>query len=246
MVRQVADVRDRQPCVYILASAFLGTLYVGVTSNLIGRLMQHREGRFDGFTTRYGVLRLVWYEMADTMEAAIATEKRIKRWRRDWKIALIEQRNPRWEDLAVGLGLPPLVTSPGLEPGSMEPHATSPEERWTPAQGRGDGGSPLQRGPHRARDLPARLPQHLRRGARRPLHRDRDPHLTRRRADRSFDPPRRGRHEQLRPALAHDIGPRGDTGPPVARPGSPPASTPASTCPQPPPPEPPSTADSRP
>ena len=100
--------RERQPCVYILASAFLGTLYVGVTSNLIGRLMQHRDGAFDGFTRRYGVYRLVWFEMADTMEAAIITEKRIKKWRRDWKIALIERSNPTWDDLAVGLGLPPL------------------------------------------------------------------------------------------------------------------------------------------
>ncbi len=100
--------RELQPCVYILASAYLGTLYVGVTSNLIGRLMQHRTGRFQGFASRYGVLRLVWFEMADMMEAAIATEKRIKRWRRDWKISLIEQTNPAWIDLAVGLGLEPL------------------------------------------------------------------------------------------------------------------------------------------
>jgi putative endonuclease len=95
--------------VYILASAFLGTLYIGVTSNLLGRLLQHRDGRFGGFTKRYGVYRLVWFEMADTMEAAIETEKRIKKWRRDWKIALIEEKNPTWNDLAVDLGLPPLV-----------------------------------------------------------------------------------------------------------------------------------------
>lgn len=100
---------DRQPFVYILASAYLGTLYVGVTSNLIGRIVQHREGRFAGFTKRYGVLRLVWFEPADTMEAAIATEKRIKKWRRDWKIALIERENPTWDDLAVGFGLGPLA-----------------------------------------------------------------------------------------------------------------------------------------
>ena len=100
--------RERQPCVYILASAFLGTLYIGVTSNLLGRVIQHREGRFGGFTKRYGVMRLVWFEMADTMEAAIATEKRIKKWRRDWKIALIDRTNPHWNDLAVGLGLNPL------------------------------------------------------------------------------------------------------------------------------------------
>ena len=99
--------RERLPCVYILASAYLGTLYVGVTSNLIGRLVQHREGRFGGFTKRHGVYRLVWLEMADTMEAAIAAEKRIKRWNRDWKIALIERDNATWDDLAVRLGLEP-------------------------------------------------------------------------------------------------------------------------------------------
>ncbi len=98
--------RDRQPCVYILASGFYGTLYVGVTSNLIGRILQHREGRYDGFTKRYGVHRLVWYDVTDTMADTIASEKRIKNWARDWKINLIAERNPRWEDLAVGLGLP--------------------------------------------------------------------------------------------------------------------------------------------
>jgi putative endonuclease len=98
--------RERAPCVYILASGFYGTLYVGATSNLVGRLIQHREEWTCGFTSEYGVKRLVWYETADTMEAAIAHEKRVKRWLRDWKIALIERDNPRWDDLAVGLGLP--------------------------------------------------------------------------------------------------------------------------------------------
>ncbi|KQT32910.1 endonuclease [Sphingomonas sp. Leaf412] len=100
--------RERQPCVYILASGHYGTLYVGVTSDLLARLIQHRDGTFAGFTSRYGVMRLVWFDMADTMEAAIATEKRIKKWRRDWKIDLIERGNPRWEDLATGFGLPRL------------------------------------------------------------------------------------------------------------------------------------------
>ena len=100
--------RELLPCVYILASCFNGTLYVGVTSNLIGRIMQHREGRFGGFTKRYGVYRLVWFEVADTMEDAIAAEKRIKKWPRDYKKNLIERTNPTWDDLAVGLGLPPL------------------------------------------------------------------------------------------------------------------------------------------
>lgn len=106
--RTVCCVRERQPCVYILASRFNGTLYVGVTSNLIGRLLQHRSGKWRGFTSRYGVCILVWFEMADTMEAAIATEKRIKKWPRGHKKNLIEQNNPYWHDLAVGLGLPPL------------------------------------------------------------------------------------------------------------------------------------------
>ena len=101
--------RERQPCIYILASGYNGTLYVGVTSNLVGRLLQHRDGTFEGFTSRYGVLILVWFEMTDTMADAIASEKRIKGWRRDWKKNLIERGNPNWTDLAVGLGLPPLV-----------------------------------------------------------------------------------------------------------------------------------------
>ncbi len=79
----LTGVRERQPCVYILASRFNGTLYVGVTSNLIGRLIQHRAGTFKGFTARYGVHWLVRFEMADTMEAAIASEKRIKKWPRE-------------------------------------------------------------------------------------------------------------------------------------------------------------------
>lgn len=93
---------------YILASGFNGTLYVGVTSNLIGRIVQHREGTFEGFTRRYGALILVWFETIDTMADAIASEKRIKAWRRDWKKNLIERDNPSWRDLAVDLGLLPL------------------------------------------------------------------------------------------------------------------------------------------
>ncbi len=100
--------RDRQPCVYMLASGFNGTLYTGVTSNLVGRIMQHRDGTYEGFTSRYGIVRLVWFEIAETMADAIASEKRIKAWRRDWKKNLIERDNPDWDDLAVALGLPPL------------------------------------------------------------------------------------------------------------------------------------------
>ncbi len=100
--------RERTPCVYILASGFYGTLYVGVTSNLVGRVMQHCAGAFDGHTKRYGIKRLMCYDVAATMDDAIASEKRMQRWRRDWKVNLIERGNREWNDLAVGLGLPPL------------------------------------------------------------------------------------------------------------------------------------------
>ena len=113
---------ERVPCIYILASATNGVLYVGVTSDLLARIVQHRAEMFDGFTKRYGVKRLVWYEVAATMEAAIAREKQLKRWRRDWKRNLIERDNPAWNDLAVGLGLPPL---PPVWRGSVDP-GTSP------------------------------------------------------------------------------------------------------------------------
>jgi putative endonuclease len=96
------------PCVYILASGYNGTLYVGVTSNLIGRIIQHREERFDGFTKKHGIKRLVWFEAGESMEGAIAREKTLKKWPRDWKRNLIERQNPEWNDLAVGLGLDPL------------------------------------------------------------------------------------------------------------------------------------------
>ena len=100
--------RERLPCVYILARSYHGTLYTGVTSNLIGRIIQHREGAFEGFTKRYGIRTLVYYEVADTMAAAIQREKQIKRWRREYKYNVIERSNPAWNDLAMGLGLPPL------------------------------------------------------------------------------------------------------------------------------------------
>lgn len=99
----------KEPCVYILASQPYGTLYIGVTSNLSGRLMQHRTDAVLGFTSRYGVHRLVRYEACDTMGQAILREKQLKRWHRQWKINLIEADNPHWIDLAPGLGLPLLV-----------------------------------------------------------------------------------------------------------------------------------------
>ncbi|HEX9646064.1 MAG TPA: GIY-YIG nuclease family protein [Alphaproteobacteria bacterium] len=85
--------------VYILASRPNGTLYVGVTSDLVRRVQQHKQGETGGFTSRYGVTRLVYFEIYDDIEAAIVWEKRLKRWLRPWKIALIERTNPDWSDL---------------------------------------------------------------------------------------------------------------------------------------------------
>lgn len=84
---------------YLLASAHLGTLYIGSTRDIIRRVYEHREGLMPGFTKKYGVARLVWFEMFSSVVDAYAREQQIKKWRRDWKIALIEEKNPRWEDL---------------------------------------------------------------------------------------------------------------------------------------------------
>ncbi len=100
---------DRNPCVYILASQKRGTLYVGVTSNLPQRLYQHRNNLLPSFTRDYSVHRLVWIEAHDTMPAAIAREKQLKRWHRQWKINLIEAVNPDWRDLAVDWNLAPPI-----------------------------------------------------------------------------------------------------------------------------------------
>lgn len=89
----------KQPAVYILASHYQGTLYIGVTSDLIARIWQHREHVVDGFTNRYGVVHLVWYEQHYSIESAIMREKRLKKWNRAWKIRLIEAMNPDWKDL---------------------------------------------------------------------------------------------------------------------------------------------------
>ena len=87
-------------CVYMLASQPNGTLYVGVTSNLPARLWQHRHHVFPGFTDRYDVTRLVWFEAHGSAESAILREKQIKEWRRAWKVRLLSESNPQWEDLA--------------------------------------------------------------------------------------------------------------------------------------------------
>ena len=89
----------KQPCVYILTSKRNGTLYVGVTSNLAQRVWQHKNDLAEGFTKRYGVHTLVWYEGHDTMASAIAREKALKEWQRSWKLELIEKDNPKWRDL---------------------------------------------------------------------------------------------------------------------------------------------------
>lgn len=94
--------RTIRPCVYILASKPYGTLYVGVTGDLIRRVWVHREHP-SGFCARYRVKRLVWYEPKPDMHTAIRREKRLKDWRREWKIALIERDNPDWQDLYPGL-----------------------------------------------------------------------------------------------------------------------------------------------
>ena len=89
----------KQPCVYILASKRNGTLYTGVTSDLVQRVWQHKNGVVEGFTKRYGVHLLVWFEIHETMASAITREKAIKEWKRAWKLELIEKENPDWRDL---------------------------------------------------------------------------------------------------------------------------------------------------
>jgi len=84
--------------VYILASERNGTLYIGVTNDLVRRVTEHREAAVDGFTQRYGVKQLVHFEAFDDPRSAITREKQMKKWRRDWKLRLIEKENPRWRD----------------------------------------------------------------------------------------------------------------------------------------------------
>ena len=85
--------------VYILASGRNGTLYVGMTDDLARRIWEHRTGAVPGFTQRYGVKMLVWYEVHETRDTAFVRERRIKKWNRAWKLELIEQTNPGWRDL---------------------------------------------------------------------------------------------------------------------------------------------------
>jgi len=91
--------REKVPCTYILGSDRNGTLYVGVTSNLLVRIFHHKNGSVEWFTYQYWVTNLLYYEIHDTMDQAIIREKQIKKWNRDWKIRLIEEKNTQWEDL---------------------------------------------------------------------------------------------------------------------------------------------------
>ncbi len=96
----------KQPCVYILASKRNGTLYIGVTSNLIKRIWEHKNNLVPGFTQRYRIHHLVYVEQAADMLSAIAREKQLKKWNRHWKLNLIEQANPGWADLYTSLATP--------------------------------------------------------------------------------------------------------------------------------------------
>jgi putative endonuclease len=89
----------KNPCVYILASSRCGTLYIGVTSDLVARVWHHKNDVVDGFTKKYSVHTLVWFEQHATMESAIGREKVIKTWKRNWKVELIQAVNPDWRDL---------------------------------------------------------------------------------------------------------------------------------------------------
>lgn len=100
------DRETRGGWVYIMTDRYRGTLYVGVTTDLSRRIRQHRESTGSDFCTRYGLNRLVWAERLDTIDDAIAFEKRLKRWRRQWKFDLIEHANPDWDDLSDQLGGP--------------------------------------------------------------------------------------------------------------------------------------------
>ena len=93
----------KQPTVYILASKKNGTLYTGVTSDLVKRVWEHKNNLVDGFTKKYAVHVLVYFEQHDDMTAAITREKQIKKWNRTWKLRLIEEQNPEWKDLYEGL-----------------------------------------------------------------------------------------------------------------------------------------------
>lgn len=90
---------EKSYCVYILANKPNGVLYIGVTNDLIRRILEHKEGKVPGFTKKYDCKTLVWFDTTNDVGAAIMKEKQIKKWKRDWKIRLIEEKNPAWRDL---------------------------------------------------------------------------------------------------------------------------------------------------
>ncbi len=90
---------EKQPCVYILTNQRDGTLYIGVTSNLSKRVWEHKQKLVSGFTQKYCLDKLVWYEVHETMSSAISREKAMKEWKRQWKLKTIEATNPDWQDL---------------------------------------------------------------------------------------------------------------------------------------------------
>ena len=104
------------PCVYILASARRGTLFLGVTAHLPQRLWWHRDGASPSFTRRYRAYRLVWFEPQPSMQAALAREKALRRWRRGWKVSLVEAANPDWCDLAPRIAATRDAVPPAVPP----------------------------------------------------------------------------------------------------------------------------------
>jgi putative endonuclease len=98
--------RERHFWVYILASKLGGTLYIGVTNDLVRRVYEHKTKAVEGFTRKYGVERLVYFEMFDDIENAIRREKQLKKWNRAWKVRLIEESNPNWDDLYPSIARP--------------------------------------------------------------------------------------------------------------------------------------------
>jgi putative endonuclease len=90
---------NKQPAVYIVASKRNGTLYTGVTSNIVKRIWEHKNNLIEGFTKKYNIHRLIYFELHNDMSNAITREKQIKKWRRAWKLRLIEEHNPEWRDL---------------------------------------------------------------------------------------------------------------------------------------------------
>ena len=109
---------EKHPTVYLLAAASHSTFYTGVTSDLMARLWRHRTEQTKGFTAKYGIKRLVWFEMHETMPTAITREKQIKRWARSWKYDLVNATNPNWRDLAEDFGFDPLQLGRQADPGS--------------------------------------------------------------------------------------------------------------------------------